>query len=104
MGEEVAAAAGLATLAKSIAIAGELGNAALAIYDTVQDPSSAIINIMGMLFGVGSIVKVARDGKGLGAIAKYRRGMKPEEVEALGSIFSDKDGVLQSILGKACKM
>ncbi|KAK3938836.1 glycoside hydrolase superfamily [Diplogelasinospora grovesii] len=104
VGEEAAAAAGLATLAKAIAIAGELGNAALAIYDTVQDPSSAIINILGMLFGVGSITKATRDGTGIGAIAKLRRGMKPEEVTALGKIFSGKDGVLQSILGKACKM
>lgn len=94
----------MASLAKIIAIAGELGNGALAIYDTVHDPSSAIINILGMLFGVGAIAKASRDGAGVGAIAKFRRGMKPEEVTALGKIFSEKDGVLQSILGKACRV
>jgi chitinase len=103
VGEEAAAAAGLATLARGIAIAGELGNAALATYDTVKDPSSAILNVVGMLFGVGNIVKAGRDGPGLAAVAGIRKGIKPSEVSSLGKIFADRDGVLQNILTKVCK-
>nr|OQO24051.1 hypothetical protein B0A51_05021 [Rachicladosporium sp. CCFEE 5018] len=73
VGEEIAAAAGFATLARAIAIAGEVGNAALGVYDTVNDPSSAVVNILGMLVGVGAIAKVSRDGKGIGDVANLRR-------------------------------
>ncbi|EPS35046.1 putative alpha-1,3-glucanase [Penicillium oxalicum 114-2] len=101
VGEEVAAAAGLVTLARSVAIAGELANGALAIYDTVQNPSSAVVNILGMLFGVGSITKVSRDGQGLASVAKLRREMKPEEIASLGGIFKSNDDKLRSIM-KVC--
>lgn len=40
-----------------------------------------------MLFGVGSIIKVARDGKGLASIAKLRQGMKADETASLGSVL-----------------
>lgn len=101
VGEEFAAAAGLATLARSIAIAGELGNGVLAIYDTVKDPSSAVVNILGMLFGVGSLTKISRDGTGLARIARLRQGMKSDEIASLGSIFKANDDKLQTIM-KVC--
>lgn len=46
MGEEVALTAGLASLARTIAIAGEVGNIALDVYDIVQDTKAAVINIL----------------------------------------------------------
>lgn len=95
-------AAGLATLARTIAIAGELGNTALAIYDTVQDPKAAIVNILGMLIGVGSIAKVARTGKDIGNVAKLRRGMTTADVAGLGSVFKNSDDKLQNII-KVCR-
>ena len=98
----VAAAAGLATLARAIPIIGELSNAATGVYDTVQDPSSALLNILGMLMGVGAISKATRDGGGIGSIANIRDGMKAEEVASLGTIFKNEDDKLQSIL-KVCK-
>ncbi|KAK5130435.1 hypothetical protein LTR08_002134 [Meristemomyces frigidus] len=102
VGEEVALAYGFATLARSIVVAGELGNAALAIYDTVEDPTSAVVNILGMLVGVGTIAKATRDGKGIGDIANIRRGMSSDDVAGLGSIFKANDDKLQSIM-KVCK-
>jgi chitinase len=102
VGEEVSLAAGLASLARTIAIAGELGNAALAIYDTVSNPESAVINILGMLLGIGAIAKVERTGKGIGDVAKLRRGMTADNVAALGSIFKTNDDKLQSII-KVCR-
>lgn len=103
VGEEVAAAAGFASLARAIALAGELGNGALAIYDTVEDPSSAVVNILGMLIGVGSIAKVSRDGEGISSIAKIRKGMKADEISTLGNIFKGNDDKLQSIM-KVCNL
>lgn len=102
MGEEVALAAGLATLARTIAIAGELSNAALALYDTVQDPKAAVVNILGMLVGVGAIAKVERSGKGFGDVAKLRRGMTTEDIVALGSVFKNSNDKLQAII-KVCR-
>ncbi|KAJ5765052.1 glycoside hydrolase [Penicillium odoratum] len=101
VGEEVAAAAGLATVARTVAVAGELANGALAVYQTVDDPSSAVSNIIGMLFGIGSIAKVSRDGKGIASIAKLRASMKDSEIESFGTIFTTNDDKLQSIL-KIC--
>jgi chitinase len=92
-------AAGFITLGRTIAIVGEAGNAAAAMYETVQDPNSAVINILGMLIGVGAIARVERTGKGLGAVAKLRRGM---DVSAFGDVFKGSDDTLQNII-KVCR-
>lgn len=102
VGEEAAAAAGMATLARSIAVAGEAANTGLAIYDTVQDPKSAIINVIGSALGVGSITKAVRSGEGLKATAKLRTEMKASEVSGLGALFKSNDDTLQRIL-KVCR-
>lgn len=104
VGTEVAAGLGFANVARVIAIAGELGNAALATYDTVNDPASAVVNMLGMLFGAGDIAKVARDAKGLTKVADWRRSMKANEVSSMGKIFQDGDSKVQAILGKMCKL
>lgn len=103
VGEEIATAAGLAILARSIAILGELGKGALAIYDTVQDPSSALINILRLLVGIGAIAKVSRHGKGISSVAQIRKGMSADDISALGSIFKNNDDKMQSIL-KVCRL
>lgn len=103
VGEEAAAAAGLADVARGIAIAGELGNAALGIYDTVNDPASAFLNIIGMLFGAGAILKASRDAPGLAGVAKIRKGMTADQISGLGSVFGAQDAKLQSVL-KVCKL
>lgn len=82
-----------------IAVAGELGNAALATYDTVKDPVSAVVNIIGTLFGVDSIAKATCDAKGLGSVASFRKGMLSTEIASLGSFKNDDDEV-QALLGK----
>lgn len=62
-----------------------------------------MVNIIGMLFGVGTIAKVARDGEGLASVAKLSRGMKTEEVAAFGNLFKEHYDKLQVIL-KPCKL
>ncbi|CAD0113390.1 unnamed protein product [Aureobasidium uvarum] len=102
VGEEVALAGGFTTIARTLAIAGELGNAALGIYDTVEDPSSAVVNVLGMLLGVGAIAKASRDGKGISGVASARKGMSADSISSLGSVFKNQDDKLQSIM-KVCK-
>jgi len=82
---------------------GELGNAALSIYDTVQDPKSAVVNILGMLVGAGAIARATRDPAGISSVANIRRGMSADDVSGLGSIFKANDDKLQGILS-VCKL
>ncbi|KAH9903612.1 hypothetical protein F4778DRAFT_91579 [Xylariomycetidae sp. FL2044] len=105
IGTEVAATLGFANMARIIAIAGELGNAALAMtYDSINDPSSAVINILGSLFGVGNIARAARGAKGLSDVAQWRKGMSSADISVMGKHFADGDSKVQSILGKVCKL
>jgi hypothetical protein len=103
VGEEVASLAGLATLARSIAVAGEAANAGFAIYDTVKNPESALMNVIGSVLGVGSIVKAERSGKGLAGVAKTRAGMKASEIASMGDIFKANDDTLQTLM-KVCRL
>ncbi|KAJ5279772.1 hypothetical protein N7478_005144 [Penicillium angulare] len=103
VGEEVAAAAGMATLARSIAIAGEAANTGYAIYDTVKDPKSAIVNVIGAVLGIGSIAKAERSGSGLADVAKTRAAMKASEISSMGDLFKANDDTLQSLM-KVCRL
>ncbi|KAG8163304.1 hypothetical protein KVR01_006601 [Diaporthe batatas] len=104
VGTEVAAALGLTNIARVIAVAGELGNAAFATYETVRDPASAIVNILGMLFGVGQIAKAERSATGIRGVAAWRKGMKSSEISSMGRFFADGDSKVQTLLGKVCKL
>jgi len=68
----------------------------------VQDPKAAVVNILGMLIGVGSIAKVARTREGIGGVAKLRREMTAADVAGLGSVFKNSDDKLQNII-KVCR-
>ncbi|KAJ5901127.1 glycoside hydrolase [Penicillium tannophilum] len=102
VGEEAAAAAGMVQLARSIAIAGEAANVGFAIYDTVDNPKSALINVIGAALGVGSIAKAGRTGEDLAAVAKIRSEMKASEISSMGDLFKANDDSLQSLL-KVCR-
>lgn len=101
VGEELAEVAGLADLASAISMLGDIANAADAIYNTVQDPNSALINVLGLLGGLGKFTKASRDGKGLGEVAAARRGMTDATVNGLGKLFKENDDKLQSVM-KVC--
>lgn len=103
MGEEVASLARLATLVRSIAVAGEAANTGLAIYDTVKNPESAIMNVVGSVLGVGAIAKAERSGKGLASVAETRAGIKASEIASMGDIFKANDNTLQSLM-KVCRL
>lgn len=82
------AAAGLATLGRMIALVGELGDAALAIYGLVEDPNSAIYALFGALLQGSKSFH-------LGAVKK--RGMMSSQIAALGSGVSAKVGKVDGI-------
>lgn len=103
VGEELAMASGLASLAKGIYIAGEVGNAALATYDSVTDPSNAVVNILGMLFGVAGIAKAMRDGQGIAKVATIKRGMSLDKIKQYGVIFQKEDEKLDNMM-KMCRL
>ncbi|KAJ5088758.1 hypothetical protein N7456_012374 [Penicillium angulare] len=87
VGEEAAAAAGMATLARSIAIAGEAANRSCNLRHSL---------------GVGSIVKAERSGTGLKAAAAARGEIKASEICSMGDLFRNNDNTLQDIMG-ICK-
>ena len=90
----------MASLARAILITGEVGNGALGLYDSVKNPDSAILNVLGMLVGLGSIAKVSRDAPGLVKVAKVA---KTVNFKHFGKVVkTDHDGLL-TVLSNACK-
>ncbi|PQE03158.1 alpha-13-glucanase mutanase protein [Rutstroemia sp. NJR-2017a BBW] len=101
VGEIGAATAGLGAIATTIAIAGLAANAALGIYTIVEDPDSAQMAALGLLFGIGGLGAVARDAEGLAKIAALRRTMGGSEVVLLGATV-DEDAALIQRITKSC--
>ncbi len=102
VGQEAALAAGAADLARAIFIVGETANTAYTVYTIVDDPSSAIIGVMGMLFGVAGMAKSLRDVKGFQDMSAQRALLRsdPNFSKMTGS-FKVNDDKLQNIL-KLC--
>ncbi|KAG8623138.1 hypothetical protein KVT40_008114 [Elsinoe batatas] len=104
IGTKVAAALGFATLARTIAITGELANLGLATYETVQSSENALINMLGMLLGLGAIPKVTRNGPGLSPVANWRKAMDSKTITSMGRMYSDNDRLLQTAATRICRM
>ena len=85
-----AEAIGWATIGRIIALTGHLGNAALIAYGIVEDPDSAVTQVLVALMPV-------RGSGGFSKAAKIRRGMSAKESAALSSFFQDKSKVLRSL-------
>ncbi|KAI9645025.1 hypothetical protein NHQ30_007064 [Ciborinia camelliae] len=103
VGEAGAELAGLATIASTIAIAGEVANAAFTIYTMVEDPASAPMSALGLLFGIGGIAAVSRDAEGLARVAALRREMTADDVAAMGATVEDQAASVQKII-KDCSL
>jgi chitinase len=94
VGEIAAIAAGAATVARMIAMAGLIGNAAFTIADVVANPENAVMAIMGLI-GAGRVRK-PRDFADLGAA---RRAQTKYDISKMGATFKKHDDSLQKILG-----
>jgi hypothetical protein len=91
---------GIASIARIGTLIGDVGNAALTVYDIVQDPSSAPYAIMGLLLGgLGKSSK--SEDEFLGDAAAARRGLSKDDLAQFGDAFVKSDSDVQSIL-KAC--
>lgn len=95
VGEFAAASAGLASMARIIALVGEAANAGLSIYEIVDDPKSAPMAVMGMLLGAAALPRVPASFSKMGNLM---RAMKSEDVVNMGAIFSRKVGLVKRIL------
>lgn len=97
---ELVIPAELANLARIIAIGAEAANAALDIYQVVQDPSSAPLAVFGILLGGLSLLKAP---KMFGDAATAKRAMKAGDLAKLGDTV--KNGVQRvNSLTKTCKL
>lgn len=103
VGEIGAVLAGAATLARIALIAGESANLAFGIYTMVDDPDSAIMGVVGMMFGLGGFTRVGRNPKGFRNMAEKRAGLRASDgVSKIGGNFKKRDDALQDIV-KACR-
>ncbi|OIW22603.1 hypothetical protein CONLIGDRAFT_638216 [Coniochaeta ligniaria NRRL 30616] len=97
---ELVIPAELANLARIMAIGAEAANAALDIYQVVQDPSSAPLAVFGILLGGLSLLKAP---KMFGDAATAKRAMKAGDLAKLGDTV--KNGVQRvNSLTKTCKL
>ncbi|ESZ94750.1 alpha-1,3-glucanase/mutanase [Sclerotinia borealis F-4128] len=101
VGEAGAALAGLAVIARTIAIAGEVANTAFSIYTIVDDPASAPMTALSLLFGLGGVAAVSRDAEVFAKVAALRREMKAADVAAMSSTVEEQVALVQKII-KEC--
>ncbi|KAM3510884.1 hypothetical protein MY11210_005487 [Beauveria gryllotalpidicola] len=83
VGEELAAAAGMANLARYLALIGEGVNAGETVYDLATDPKEAPVILFGMLLGAGSL---PRRGESFEQMRNVRRGMTDEQLKRFGDV------------------
>jgi hypothetical protein len=102
VGEEVAAAAGLAQVARAANLVGLAANLGYDIYTVVENPSSAPMVLLGELFGIGGIATAARDAASYARMASLRRAMS-DELSGLGTRVTDQARTLQKIT-KSCSL
>jgi hypothetical protein len=68
----------------------------------VDDPNSAIMGLMGMIFGLGSVAKVGRTPLDFKNMAAKRASLRSSGgVSSIGGRFKARDDVLQNII-KRC--
>ncbi|KAJ0340197.1 hypothetical protein COL922a_003629 [Colletotrichum nupharicola] len=84
------------TFGRIIDLIGAGGNTALAFYYIAKEPTSAPMEILGLLMAGG----LGRDSSEMGKLAKARRDMTEVDLGKIGSIFKKNDDVIQNIIHK----
>ncbi|KAL3476202.1 hypothetical protein BJX99DRAFT_258716 [Aspergillus californicus] len=97
-GELLSAISGMATIGRIVTMAGQGALVGLDIYTVVEDPSSAPFVIFGYILQVGAL----RDATKVRNAAVARRGMKQEDVDKMGAVFSRGMGKINTLM-KICK-
>ncbi|KAK3333838.1 hypothetical protein B0T19DRAFT_138782 [Cercophora scortea] len=103
VGEFAAAAAGLATLARVIALVGEGASLALDVYGVADGAASDSLgdvgSILGMLFGVRGFTKSAKNAAGFREMGIKRADFSGSgAIEMMGEAWKTNDASLQNIV------
>jgi chitinase len=103
VGEAATALSGVATLARIAAIAGDAAGVGLGIYEFVRDPSSALMDLLGITFGLRGLAMAARDADGFERMAAAARRLRADgSIGRIGGSVKTNDDILQGMIG-VCK-
>lgn len=86
-------------VARIAAMIGLTGDAALTVYESVEDPESALLTALFMLIPVRG---VARSDKNVKDVLEKKRGLTGAALDALGEVFKRNDRSIQNII-KICR-
>lgn len=101
-GEAVEAIGGVANVARAALVMGEAGNAALSVYDIVEDPSSAPFAILGLIMGADASIVGKSAKTTFTKAAAFRHAMSDGTLKSFSREFQANDKIVQDIV-KACK-
>lgn len=99
VGEALDALVDTALISRIITLIGDVGNAALTVYDIVDDPKSVPLAIFGLLLGGVA----SRSEKSFSDAARIRRGMSDKMIAALGTGVSTAMGKISKLV-KRCSI
>lgn len=97
VGEALDALVDIALISRIITLIGDVGNAALTVYDIVDDPKSVPLAIFGLLLGGVA----SRSEKSFSDAARIRRGMSDKMIAALERALALRWARFQSSLSVA---
>lgn len=103
VGEAAASGMGLATLARTIAIAGEAANAGYDIYTIVEDPDSAPMAVFGMLLGAGGVATSFRSADNFETMGARTRTLRAADMSALGTRVKGDSDIINGLV-RSCKV
>jgi len=92
---------GAAAVARVAALLAETGNAAVSVYQVIEDPSSAPIVLIGMLVGIGGGGRGKTTPQKFKEAASARALLKPEQLAKFSEAFRKKNIHIETIT-KAC--
>lgn len=75
-----------------------LGQSSVTMYDLIERPLSAPLDIMGALLGFKA--KPVRNGEGMAQVGKIRKSFTKADVDALGDVFRKRQDVVDKLLAR----
>jgi hypothetical protein len=99
VGEVLGSVAGLASLARIIAVLATVGDAAMDIYSIVDDPKNAPLAIFGLVLGPLGLADIATVARA----ANLKRAMKGEDILKLGKNLGPSMNIVNKVTGMCRK-
>lgn len=77
------------------------GQGAVAFYDIAAHPDQAPMDFLGLMVGVGGVVKgFGREVEDMEKLSKLRREIKPEEIEKMGEMTKKNNRLVSNMMDK----